>query len=545
MQSLKLTPMTNLQRNEALNSVVGSKNPKIRFYGGSESNDFRVACGVPQTNLKYSYINRTLEAPNIEPGKYCTEYNETMTNKVLQDKIRKSTVDFKRRSAQLSSQKCSQPARKEAREGKTYETGIGLNLDFSSVMSSIIECQASALAKSLSQFKEIEDSVPTFTPRPMAEKVNYDENTFYNFLIFDTETNTTGKSAEICQLSVTNQSGSHKFSVYIMPTKDIDLYASRVHKLKIVTVNGERQLFKDNQVEQAIPFDNAILQFKSYLSQSVNIAKNTTTKQVRTVLIGHNASSFDTPILLRNAGKEFTPVLQSLGVWFAESPSLFKELIKSQLPALTNSDGTLPKTNQSSIYTTLFNQTFDVHDALENVLALRRILFSSKLELFSKLIIENSSLVNANHAFEDVVYLDGRHKKLQSFRGKLFDAERNDGVIKKNIAEQIAGSGLAYEDLMRVYSRYGKEGLTAILSRPPSCSKSSPQVSRTGRILASFSRVSFGKNSKQFTYFQTEMFTRRYNFFGKIYLWISCLLLKVLNFRISGTPPDKFLIFFH
>ena len=255
-----------------------------------------------------------------------------------------------------------------------------------------------------------------------------------------------------------------------MPTKDIDFYASRVNKLKIVMVNRERQLFKNNKVVQAIPFDNAILQFKGYLLQSINMAKNTTTKQVCTVLIGHNASSFNTPILLRNPGKEFITVFQSMDVWFADSLSLFKELIISQLPALKNTDGTLPKTNQSSIYRTLFNQTFDAHDALEDVLALRRILFPSKLELSSKLIIENSSLVDANHAFEDVVYLDGRHKKLQSFQGKLFDAERNDGVIKKSIPEKIAGSGLAYEDLMRVYSRYGKEGLTANLLRPPSCS---------------------------------------------------------------------------
>ena len=45
----KLAPATNSQRNEAFNNVVGSKNPKIRFYGGSESSDFRVACGVSQT----------------------------------------------------------------------------------------------------------------------------------------------------------------------------------------------------------------------------------------------------------------------------------------------------------------------------------------------------------------------------------------------------------------------------------------------------------------------------------------------------------------
>ena len=34
------------QRNESLNSTIGSKNPKIRFYGGSENEDQRVACSV-------------------------------------------------------------------------------------------------------------------------------------------------------------------------------------------------------------------------------------------------------------------------------------------------------------------------------------------------------------------------------------------------------------------------------------------------------------------------------------------------------------------
>ena len=56
----KLVPVLNTQKNEALNSVVGSKNPKIRFYGGSESNDFRVVCGVAQINLRYEYVNLAL-----------------------------------------------------------------------------------------------------------------------------------------------------------------------------------------------------------------------------------------------------------------------------------------------------------------------------------------------------------------------------------------------------------------------------------------------------------------------------------------------------
>ena len=37
-----------------------------------------------------------------------------------------------------------------------------------------------------------------------------------------------------------------------------------------------------------------------------------------------------------------------MDVWFADSLSLFKELIKNRLPALQNPDGTFPKPNQSS-----------------------------------------------------------------------------------------------------------------------------------------------------------------------------------------------------
>ena len=121
-----------------------------------------------------------------------------MTSKVLQDKIRKSNANFKRRRSQLNSQKCSQRARKETREGKTYETGIGLNLQLTSIVSSpATDFQARVMAMPPNQFKEIEKFAPKITLRPIAKQVKYDNNVFYNFLIFDTETNATGKSAEI------------------------------------------------------------------------------------------------------------------------------------------------------------------------------------------------------------------------------------------------------------------------------------------------------------------------------------------------------------
>lgn len=52
----KLAPLGSSQPNESLNNSIGSKAPKIRHYGASQSNDYRVACAVSQKNLGYSYV---------------------------------------------------------------------------------------------------------------------------------------------------------------------------------------------------------------------------------------------------------------------------------------------------------------------------------------------------------------------------------------------------------------------------------------------------------------------------------------------------------
>ena len=42
----KLAPRVSSQRNECVNSLIGTKAPKIRHYGGSESSDFRTAAAI-------------------------------------------------------------------------------------------------------------------------------------------------------------------------------------------------------------------------------------------------------------------------------------------------------------------------------------------------------------------------------------------------------------------------------------------------------------------------------------------------------------------
>ena len=124
-------------------------------------------------------------------------------------------MEFKCRRSQIHANNCSQTARKEAREGTTYETGVDINLNLHAHTSdSVTDTIANVLTMSDSNFKEIESFVSKYTPRPIAEQVNYNENRYCNFLVFDTEINCTGKAAEICQLAATDIWCAHFFEVH-------------------------------------------------------------------------------------------------------------------------------------------------------------------------------------------------------------------------------------------------------------------------------------------------------------------------------------------
>ena len=93
--------------------------------------DFRVACWVAQTNLGYSYIVKSLEVLNIEPGAYSDKYIEAMDEKVNYNKERKTTKEIKSRHSNLTWQKTTQTLRKEANDGVRYASSVGLNLNTS------------------------------------------------------------------------------------------------------------------------------------------------------------------------------------------------------------------------------------------------------------------------------------------------------------------------------------------------------------------------------------------------------------------------------
>jgi hypothetical protein len=271
-----------------------------------------------------------------------------------------------------------------------------------------------------------------------------------------------------------------------LPTKDIDKHASRVNKLSVKTLNGKRTLFKETTALKTLTCDDALSRFIVYLKTSIDILRRETTKDICTVLIGHNSKKFDTPIFLRHSCNEVHAKLQAMGIWFGDNLSLFDHLVKSKHEALNPSNGQSCSSKESAFYDRLFNKTFDAHDALEDVIAPHRILFASPLRL-SEDIVSYCKPVSSSNALNNCQYLDKRHELLQTLKGKLYSDAGNDGAISTSMAEKIAGSGLNFNDLQRVFTEFGKKGLFAILSKPPTSHQQStkPRVTKTPRILSS------------------------------------------------------------
>ena len=79
-----------------------------------------------------------------------------------------------------------------------------------------------------------------------------------------------------------------------MPVQDIDFHASRMNKLEIVNINGERKLLRDNIVVTALPFNEVIAPFLRF----VTICKQS---KVNNKQPGHYSSHRTQHILLRHS----------------------------------------------------------------------------------------------------------------------------------------------------------------------------------------------------------------------------------------------------
>ena len=127
-------------------------------------------------------------------------------------------------------------------------------------------------------------------------------------------------------------------------------------------------LFKNGQQLSSKTQAEFVQTFIEKTEEKCKHVQKTYKPSVVTVLIGHNASTFDIPLLLRSTPLTFSARLKSLGVILADSLVLIKHLRSCGIntPLLSN----LPSNELGTLYAGLFKQQFNAHDALVDLKAL-------------------------------------------------------------------------------------------------------------------------------------------------------------------------------
>ena len=293
-----------------------------------------------------------------------------MDNEREEHKKRKATVEFKKQRRKNYLKKKSRNKSELNWEEISYESGIALNLNPDILQQATVTPET---------FKEIEKTVPCFTHRPLKKYVRCPTGEIsgrnFVFVVFDIETSCGGKAAEILQLAAQTKQGQ-KCVKYTLPEKNISPHATRVNKLQTTWIGGRKVLHRGGVFLETVTYNECLKSFGAFLEEisSLNVPADHSSS-MNMVLIGHNSNTFDTPVLLRTIlhyCPELIQRLKDLNICFADTLSLFRNLVKDKREALKTADGSYVKLNEAAVYKHLFNSDFDVHDAVEDVKALTK-----------------------------------------------------------------------------------------------------------------------------------------------------------------------------
>ena len=229
--------------------------------------------------------------------------------------------------------------------------------------------------------------------RPALTEILFDPQKTYRFVVFDIETASTARTTELLQLTAITEDEKASFSAYILLKHSISSTASAIHYITVGILGDQRKLYKDGKEQPAITIPTYLTRFVQSLKTIYNM------KPVdNIVLIGHNSFVFDTPRLLRNGGREFSNQLQEMKVLFTDILLIIKFIRRQPDNVLKSSTNN----KLGSAYKALFNCEFPAHDALEDVKALRRILFSPPLGARSEIIVNRGKTCLPNEALQAV-----------------------------------------------------------------------------------------------------------------------------------------------
>lgn len=250
------------------------------------------------------------------------------------------------------------------------------------------------------------------------------------------ETASRTKNCEILQLAAVSKHSS--FLSYITPTFDIATSATAVHSLRVAYNNeGKRCLSKKGVLLETCPKEEAFNNFLSFLESMKHPC----------ILIGHNATVFDTPRLLYQISlceRELGRGLK-MPIFFADSlPSLEKETW-------------LPKSKTlGSIYQHVTGNSFNTHDAFEDSTALQQIMDDERLNSCVSAIVDNAVHIKA--AFYNMKVKAETSQRVSTFKGNM------DTLLSSYMVEKMAKAGLIKKAIKNVHAISGMKGVVALLT---------------------------------------------------------------------------------
>ena len=217
-------------------------------------------------------------------------------------------------------------------------------------------------------------------------------------VLFDLETTGLPRDSDICQIAAWAMGEPRVWSQYLIPQKKIHFGASKVNKLKVKKIKGRKVLTKCGKPVCAEQYERGLKHFYHYLTE-LRKKYCQTNPNSRIILIAHNGQSFDAPILLNAFAKinVTQEKLKSLNVCFADSLLIIKDIQKEN-PSLflskEETDGSAKRkkvsTSLPSLYERFFHEDYSAHDAVEDVKAMKRVLFDSPLGITKANICNNT-----------------------------------------------------------------------------------------------------------------------------------------------------------
>lgn len=261
------------------------------------------------------------------------------------------------------------------------------------------------------------------------------------------------RTSHITQIAAVR--GKERFSCYVMPQITITPKASEITG---ITVNNGKMFHHSKQVD-AVPVKDAFSQLCAYLEKSNN-----------NILIGHNIQTYDCPLLfnaLASCGEIVVNKFCDNVKGFVDTRKLFKITHSNQKSFA-----------QQNLLKNIMGVTYDAHDALEDVVALQK--------LVDFVHIEKKPMQKASFTVE---YMKESYQHSLRVRQNMPSLKTmiEEKVVSSNMAKTIAGSGLAYKHLKLAYERDCIKGIESLFTEIyDSCSRK-VRVTKSKNIIDSVS----------------------------------------------------------